>query len=93
MESAMLRNVSIVMAVATWFAASTGCVDPGCIRNSECGSGFECKNARCIRDDPGLNNTVKAGTAGSVLSALKDAGSTQPDTGSAETPATDAGKM
>ena len=90
----MLRNILIAMAIAASLAASTACVDPGCIRNSECGTGFECKNARCIRDDPGLNNTPKAGTG--VLIAPKDAGSTestQPDTGSIDTPAPDAGKM
>jgi hypothetical protein len=92
----MLRNISIAMAVATWLIASTACVDPGCIRNSECPTGFECKNARCLRNDPGINNTAKAGTGGSVVIAPKDAGSaesTQPDTGSTDTPAPDAGKM
>ena len=87
----MLRNITIAMAVATWLATSTACVDPGCIRNSECGSGFECKSARCVRNDPGINNTPKAGTGG--LIAPKDAGSAQPDTGSTDTPAPDAGKM
>ena len=85
----MLRNILIAVAVATWLAASTACVDPGCIRNSECGTGFYCMSARCIRaSDGGTVSTTKAGTGGSVLIVPKDAGaqSTQPDTGSTDTP-------
>jgi hypothetical protein len=89
----MLRTVLIAVAVATCLAASTACVDPGCIRNSECGAGFYCMSARCIRvGDAGTASTTKAGTGGSVLIAPKDAGA-QPDAGSTDTPAPDAGKM
>jgi hypothetical protein len=24
------------------------CTDPGCIRNSECGNGFECRASQCV---------------------------------------------
>jgi len=33
--------------------ALAGCQDPGCIRNSECKSGFECKASKCTAPDAG----------------------------------------
>lgn len=37
-----------------------GCTDPGCIRNSECGPAYRCREARCVPA-----NTETGGHAGS----------------------------
>lgn len=43
-----------------------GCQDPGCIRNSECKSGYECKDNHCQAPDAGVadGGTKQAGASG-----------------------------
>ena len=38
--------VGLALAVAT--IAAAGCTDPGCIRNSECGPRYYCRDAVCV---------------------------------------------
>ena len=38
------------IGAATWLAA---CADPGCIRNSECGSGYVCLQHVCVVETDG----------------------------------------
>jgi hypothetical protein len=40
----------LVAGVVTWAAA--GCLDPGCMRNSECTNGLECRANKCQKPLP-----------------------------------------
>ena len=46
------RGRLLVVAILCSLIA-VGCTDPGCIRNSECGDGFECREALCVRESTG----------------------------------------
>jgi hypothetical protein len=61
----MSRITGLTLFVLTSLVASSACVDPGCIRNSECGTGFDCKNARCVSTTDAGVSTAKAGEGGS----------------------------
>lgn len=39
-----------------------GCEDPGCLRHSECNSGYECKDSRCVKIP--VDAGPKSGTGG-----------------------------
>jgi hypothetical protein len=63
--SVMSRITSLTLVVLTALVACSACVDPGCIRNSECGVGFDCKAARCVATTDAGVGTGKAGEGGS----------------------------
>jgi Cys-rich repeat protein len=75
----MSRITSLALVVLISFAASSACIDPGCIRNSECGSGFACKAARCVAASDSGVSSPKAGSgglgvdAGKLDAAMRDA--------------------
>jgi hypothetical protein len=49
-----------------------GCTDAGCVRNSECGAGFECQETVCvIKADDGQDGT--AGGTGAITDAGRGA--------------------
>jgi hypothetical protein len=45
-----------------WLAL--GCEDPGCLRHSECNSGYECKDSRCVKIPVDAGTKGGAGGAG-----------------------------
>jgi hypothetical protein len=47
------------------------CADPGCIRNSECGPSYRCREARCVPANTPANG------AGSGASGADNSGSNQ----------------
>jgi hypothetical protein len=41
---------AVLIGAASWLAA---CTDPGCIRNSECGTGYVCLAQACVVETDG----------------------------------------
>jgi hypothetical protein len=83
----MLRVICIVALLNGLLA----CTDPGCIRNSECGTAYRCRQARCV-----LANLADSGLAsgsagnGSNLGSGDNGGSSEPPSDAAVEPAPDA---
>jgi hypothetical protein len=49
----MTRSSLVHAALALCCAlAAISCSDPGCIRNSECGDGYECRRSKCVSTSP-----------------------------------------
>ena len=46
-------NGQLLFVAIACVLVAAGCTDPGCIRNSECGDGFECRQALCVRETTG----------------------------------------
>jgi hypothetical protein len=67
------QRVRVCLALCgVW--CSFACQDPGCIRNSECTVGYECKVARCVLTADGragstAGNAAGGGKGGSAASA------------------------
>jgi hypothetical protein len=51
--------ISLALAFATAGGLLAGCVDPGCVRNSECEVNFSCLGMRCVLT-PGDGGTLPA---------------------------------
>ncbi|HEY2734539.1 MAG TPA: hypothetical protein VGI70_11175 [Polyangiales bacterium] len=87
----------VIIAIAVLLVLAWGCVDPGCIRNSECGVGYNCQKARCVvissgSHVAGKSATSTAGKTGTVSDAGQSSTPKPPsDAGSSEpTPVVDA---
>jgi hypothetical protein len=70
--SKLFATISLTV-LAFVLIAMNACQDPGCIRNSECGSAYNCTNSRCVLI-PTATNT--AGSSSTASITLSDSGQT-----------------